>query len=108
MAITQPIHGKEGVEALSGAFLSHACLSVRTLLAPSKPEGIPLRVLADRPALARMDDAAAKRFDLRQRPRQVSDRKVRQRERVPGAGATSVDADRRSRRPGLPAAALIP
>src|SRR5271155_4994017 len=60
-----------------------------------EPEGASLGVLADRPPLARMDDAPAERPDSFQRLADVADGEVRQRERVAGAAAARMDAHRR-------------
>src|ERR1700749_999403 len=59
-------------------------------------ERVALGVLADRPALARMHDAAAERRHLRERRRDLVDLEVRQRERVARAATARVDADGRA------------
>ena len=69
-----------------------------------KGERAALRVLADRPALTWVDDAAAELGDPLQRLGDVGDLEVRQREAVAGATSALVDTDDRrvGARPRLP------
>jgi hypothetical protein len=65
-------------------------------------EGTPLRVAADGPALARVDDGAAELGDARQRRAQVGDREVRKRSSISWSGSTTVDAESKTIGVGLP------
>ena len=75
-------------------------------VSPGEAERTPLGVLADRPRLPGMDDAAAERLDPLERLREIVDGEVGQGERVSGAAPPFVDADRRDGRTRLPAGSL--
>ena len=79
---------------------------LRCRLALGESERASLGVLADGPALARMDHAPAERPDALERLRQVAHDEVRQRERITGAAPAFVDADRGRVRVGLPSGPL--
>ena len=55
-----------------------------------------LGVAADRPALARVDDAPSELDDALERPREIRDAEVRQREAITRALATRVQPERRA------------
>jgi hypothetical protein len=69
-------------------------------------ERAPLRVLADRPLVPRMDHGAAKRLDSLGGGGDVAHLEVGERKRVPGAASSGMDAYRGASRMGLPAFAL--
>src|SRR3954465_6650792 len=75
-------------------------------VAARQRERAALGVLADRPALARVDHRPAEVGHFGDGSRQVVDHEVREREGVARAAATAMDADRRLRRPRDPALTL--
>src|SRR5512132_3332445 len=71
--------------------------------AGGEAERVALRVLADRPPRAGVDDRPSERAHLIERGGEIRNREVGQRERVAGPATACVEPDRGTAGPGLPA-----